>query len=159
MRNTADLTGGKPIAVLLQSIYGVSAINPLVAFTIPVEERERCYSFVLSRTPRETTRIENRILDQIVQVLDKSQVKNIRNRQAWMVWSTNEIATLPPTHLLVPMTWNYTSLNPIWSLLEEFTKKIANVEKALLFYKEKKIQAFNSLFSKSVNFQLSLSLF
>jgi hypothetical protein len=31
MRNTADVTGGKPIAVL-QSISGVSAINPLVAF-------------------------------------------------------------------------------------------------------------------------------
>jgi hypothetical protein len=32
MRNTADVTGGKPIAVLLQFIIGVSAINPLVAF-------------------------------------------------------------------------------------------------------------------------------
>jgi hypothetical protein len=32
MRNTADVTGGKPIAVLLQSISGVSAVNPLVAF-------------------------------------------------------------------------------------------------------------------------------
>jgi hypothetical protein len=32
MRNTADVTGGKPIAVLLQSISGVSDINPLVAF-------------------------------------------------------------------------------------------------------------------------------
>jgi hypothetical protein len=32
MRNTADVTGGKPIAALLQSISGVSAINPLVAF-------------------------------------------------------------------------------------------------------------------------------
>jgi hypothetical protein len=32
MNNTADVTGGKPIAVLLQSISGVSAINPLVAF-------------------------------------------------------------------------------------------------------------------------------
>jgi hypothetical protein len=32
MRNTADVTGGKPNAVLLQSISGVSAINPLVAF-------------------------------------------------------------------------------------------------------------------------------
>jgi hypothetical protein len=30
--NTADVTGGKPITVLLQSISGVSAINPLVAF-------------------------------------------------------------------------------------------------------------------------------
>jgi hypothetical protein len=50
MRNTADVTGGKPIAVLLQSISGVSAINPLVAF-YDTEERERCYSFILSRTP------------------------------------------------------------------------------------------------------------
>jgi hypothetical protein len=32
MRNTADVTCGKPIAVLLQSISGVSALNPLVAF-------------------------------------------------------------------------------------------------------------------------------
>jgi hypothetical protein len=32
MRNAADVTGDKPIAVLLQSISGVSAINPLVAF-------------------------------------------------------------------------------------------------------------------------------
>jgi hypothetical protein len=32
MRNTADVTGDKPIAVLLQSVSGVSAINPLFAF-------------------------------------------------------------------------------------------------------------------------------
>jgi hypothetical protein len=32
MRNTADVTGGKPIVVFLQSISGSSAINPLVAF-------------------------------------------------------------------------------------------------------------------------------
>jgi hypothetical protein len=32
MKNTADVTGGKPIAVLLQYISGVNAINPLVAF-------------------------------------------------------------------------------------------------------------------------------
>jgi hypothetical protein len=32
MRNTADVTGGKPLAVLLQSISGVSDINHLVAF-------------------------------------------------------------------------------------------------------------------------------
>jgi hypothetical protein len=32
MRNTADVIGGKPIAVLLQSISGVSAINSLVTF-------------------------------------------------------------------------------------------------------------------------------
>jgi hypothetical protein len=32
MRNTADVTGGKPIALFLQSILDVSAINPLLAF-------------------------------------------------------------------------------------------------------------------------------
>jgi hypothetical protein len=32
MMNTADVTGCKPIAVLLQSISGLSAINPSVAF-------------------------------------------------------------------------------------------------------------------------------
>jgi hypothetical protein len=32
MKNTPDVTGGKPIGVLLQSIPSVSAINPLVAF-------------------------------------------------------------------------------------------------------------------------------
>jgi hypothetical protein len=31
MKITADVNGSKPIAVLLQSISGVSAINPLVA--------------------------------------------------------------------------------------------------------------------------------
>jgi hypothetical protein len=32
VKNTADVTGGNPIAVLLQSISGVSAINRLVVF-------------------------------------------------------------------------------------------------------------------------------
>jgi hypothetical protein len=32
MKKIADVTGGKPIAILLQSIWDVSAINPLVAF-------------------------------------------------------------------------------------------------------------------------------
>jgi hypothetical protein len=32
MRNTAHVTGGKPIAVRSQSISEVSAVNPLVAF-------------------------------------------------------------------------------------------------------------------------------
>jgi hypothetical protein len=32
MRNTADVTGGKPITVLLQCISGVSAINPLINY-------------------------------------------------------------------------------------------------------------------------------
>jgi hypothetical protein len=42
-----NVTGGSP---------GVSAINPLVAFydIVAMEERERCYSFILSRTPHKT---------------------------------------------------------------------------------------------------------
>jgi hypothetical protein len=32
VKKTADVTGGKPITVSLQSISGVSAVNPLVAF-------------------------------------------------------------------------------------------------------------------------------
>jgi hypothetical protein len=51
------VTGGKPIAVLLQSISGVSAINPLVAFYDIHGGKVRCYSFILSRTPHETTMI------------------------------------------------------------------------------------------------------
>jgi hypothetical protein len=54
MKNTADVTGGKPIAVLLQSISDASAINPLIAFYDIMEEKEKCYSFTLSRTPHET---------------------------------------------------------------------------------------------------------
>jgi hypothetical protein len=54
MRNTAEVTDGKPIAVLLQSRSGVSAINPLVAFyDIHVRKRE-VYSFILLRTAHET---------------------------------------------------------------------------------------------------------
>jgi hypothetical protein len=54
MRNTADVTGGKPIAVLLQSISGVSAINALVAFYDIHGGKRECYSFILSRTPHGT---------------------------------------------------------------------------------------------------------
>jgi hypothetical protein len=41
MKNTADVTGDKPIAVLLQSISGVSAINPLVAIILFVPDTTR----------------------------------------------------------------------------------------------------------------------
>jgi hypothetical protein len=52
------VTGGKPIAVLLQFTSVVSAINPIVAF---YDIRERCYSFILSRTPHETRDIVERL--------------------------------------------------------------------------------------------------
>jgi hypothetical protein len=58
MRNTASVTVGKPIAVLLQSISGVSAINPLLVFyEDPGVRREVC-SFILSRTPHEICNIQ-----------------------------------------------------------------------------------------------------
>jgi hypothetical protein len=51
MKNTADVTGGKPIAILLQSISSVSGINHLVAFyDIHGGKRE-----TTRRTPLETT--------------------------------------------------------------------------------------------------------
>jgi hypothetical protein len=59
MRNTVDVTGGKPIAVLLQSITGVSAINPLVGFyDIHGGKREVIFFYFLSWTPHETLRIQ-----------------------------------------------------------------------------------------------------
>jgi hypothetical protein len=67
MKNTVDVTGGKPIAVLLQAISGGSVINPLAAFydiqeKRGKEDRERCYSFILSRTPHETLILRNVII-------------------------------------------------------------------------------------------------
>jgi hypothetical protein len=54
MRNTADVTGGKPIAVLLQSISGVSAINPLVAFCdIHGGKREVLFFYFVPDTTRD----------------------------------------------------------------------------------------------------------
>jgi hypothetical protein len=54
LRNNADLTGGKPIAVLLQSISGVSAINPLVTFYDIHRAKSEELLFFLSPTPHET---------------------------------------------------------------------------------------------------------
>jgi hypothetical protein len=54
MRNTAEVTGGKPIAVSLQSISGVSAINPLVAFyDIHGEKREELFFYFVPDTTRD----------------------------------------------------------------------------------------------------------
>jgi hypothetical protein len=54
MRNTADVTGGKPIAVLLQSISGVSAINPLVAFyDIHGRKKEVLFFYFVPDTTRD----------------------------------------------------------------------------------------------------------
>jgi hypothetical protein len=54
VKNTAYVTGGKPIAVLLQSISGVSAINPLVAFyDIYGGKREALFFYFVPDTTRE----------------------------------------------------------------------------------------------------------
>jgi hypothetical protein len=54
MRNTADVTGGKLIAVLLHFISGVSDINPLVAFyDIHVGKREELFFYFVPETTRD----------------------------------------------------------------------------------------------------------
>jgi hypothetical protein len=54
MRNTADVTGSKPIAVLLQSISVVNAINPLVAFyDIHKGKREVLFFYFVPDTTRD----------------------------------------------------------------------------------------------------------
>jgi hypothetical protein len=54
MRITAVVTGGKPIAALLQSISGVSAINPLVAFyDIHGRKREVLFFYFVPDTTRD----------------------------------------------------------------------------------------------------------
>jgi hypothetical protein len=54
MRNTADVTGGKPIAVVLQSISGESAINHLVAFyDINGGKREVLFFYFVPDTTRD----------------------------------------------------------------------------------------------------------
>jgi hypothetical protein len=54
MRNTADVKGGKPIAVLLQSISGASAVNPLVAFyDVHGKKREVLFLYFVPDTTRD----------------------------------------------------------------------------------------------------------
>jgi hypothetical protein len=54
LMNTANVTGGKPIAILLQSISGVSAINPLVAFyDIHRGKREVLFFYLVPDTTRD----------------------------------------------------------------------------------------------------------
>jgi hypothetical protein len=54
MSNTTDVTGGKPIAVLLQSISGISAMNPLVPFyDIHGGKREVLFFYLVPDTTRD----------------------------------------------------------------------------------------------------------
>jgi hypothetical protein len=66
MRNTADVTGGKPIAVLLQSISVVSAMNPLVAFyDIHGEKREVLFFYFVPGTTRDILKIKLGLMDKM----------------------------------------------------------------------------------------------
>jgi hypothetical protein len=63
MRNTVDVTGGKPIAVLLQSFSDVSAINPLVAFyDIHGGKREVLFFYFVPDTIRDSEGTFSKIL-------------------------------------------------------------------------------------------------
>jgi hypothetical protein len=54
MRNTADVTGGKRIAVLLQSISGANAINLIVAYyDIHGRKREVLFFYFVPDTTRD----------------------------------------------------------------------------------------------------------
>jgi hypothetical protein len=58
MKNTADGTGGKPIAFLMQSISGVSAVNPLDAFyDIHGRKREVLFFYFVPDTTRDKYKI------------------------------------------------------------------------------------------------------
>jgi hypothetical protein len=74
MRNTTDVTGGKLIAVLLQSISGVSAINPLIAFyDIHGGKREALFFYFIPDTTRDIITLYN--FAKITQVELKSQYR------------------------------------------------------------------------------------
>jgi hypothetical protein len=55
-RNTADVTGGKPIAVSSQTMSDVNAINPLVAFyDIHGGKREVLFYYSVPDTTRDNS--------------------------------------------------------------------------------------------------------
>jgi hypothetical protein len=68
MRITADVTGGKPIAAFLQSISGVSAINPLVAFyDIDGGKREVLFFYFVPDTTRDAPLVRD--LDDFISIV------------------------------------------------------------------------------------------
>jgi hypothetical protein len=58
MSNTAELTDGKPMAIWSQSISGVNAINPLVAFyDIHGGKREVLFYYFVPDTTRDKKKV------------------------------------------------------------------------------------------------------
>jgi hypothetical protein len=62
VRNTAHVTSGKQVS----GISGVRAVNP---FTTYMEERERCNSFISSRTPHEANTLYKFVLISFFNIL------------------------------------------------------------------------------------------
>jgi hypothetical protein len=86
MRNTAEVTGGNPIGVLLQSISGVSAINPLVAFyDIHGGKREVLFFYFVPDTSRDVC-------------LDIKIYKKLNKSLVWCPGQNKGIAPLSSFH-------------------------------------------------------------
>jgi hypothetical protein len=67
MRNTSDVISGKPIAVLLQSISGVSAVNLLDAFyDIHGRKREVLFLYFVPDTTRGEARRRSSVVERSV---------------------------------------------------------------------------------------------
>jgi hypothetical protein len=81
MKNTEDVTGSKPIAALLQSISGVSAINPLVAFyDIHGGKREVLLFYFVPDTTRDFYKyVNNKMEDSTAIPVTKLDVKQPNN--------------------------------------------------------------------------------
>jgi hypothetical protein len=79
VKNTADVTGGKPIAVLLQSISGVSAINPLVAFyDIHGGKREVLFFYLVPDTTRDFL-IKRAVCRIVLTAISQTQLVHIKS--------------------------------------------------------------------------------
>jgi hypothetical protein len=95
------VTGGKPIAVLLQSISGVSAVNPLVAFyDIHGGKREVLFFYFVPDTTREIrgNRVNqglqkvNRGIPRYTKVYHESDRKCFLDCMRWFFYPFGEIA-------------------------------------------------------------------
>jgi hypothetical protein len=79
MRNTVNVTGGKPVALWLQSISGARAINPIVAFyDIDGRKREVLLFYLIPDTTREVHIAPNRTTT-LIKIVCKSK-NNCKNK-------------------------------------------------------------------------------
>jgi hypothetical protein len=94
-RNTVDVTGGKPIAVWLQSISGGDAVNPLVAFyDIHGRNREvQFFCFVLDTTRDDYLTIDWMYEAAVAQFISRS-VRFNPQRSHWSLSSSTDMEIL-----------------------------------------------------------------